>query len=97
MMPAGSTLGLHTDATHHGQRPWRRVSSLVYFLDGCEGGELVISGDTVTPTANMAAMFAASQLHEVLPTGTARRTLSLFAWEIDHGEKENTSAQFQEE
>ena len=96
LMPAGSSLGPHTDATHHPQRPWRRLSSLVFFLDDCGGGELICGDETIAPRANTAARFAACQLHQVLPVVTDRKTLSLFAWEIDHGPKQNTSAQFQE-
>jgi predicted 2-oxoglutarate/Fe(II)-dependent dioxygenase YbiX len=94
-MPAGSALGRHVDASHHPQRPWRRVSSVVCFLDDCDGGELVVEGDTINPIAGLAASFPSNQSHEVLPVKTDRRTISLFAWEIDHGEKQNTSAVFE--
>ena len=94
LMPPGVALGLHTDATHHPQKPWRRLSSLVYFLDDCTGGELVVADQYIAPRANMAAAFRANQLHEVLTTQSDRRTLSLFAWAIDHGTKGNTSANF---
>jgi predicted 2-oxoglutarate/Fe(II)-dependent dioxygenase YbiX len=67
----------------------------VYFLEDCDGGELVIGSERVMPLAGTAVMFAANQWHEVLTTNQDRRTLSLFAWEIDHGAKENTSAYFE--
>ena len=95
LMPAGTALGRHLDATHHPGKPWRRVASLVYFLEDCDGGELVIGSERVMPLAGTAVMFAANQWHEVLTTNQDRRTLSLFAWEIDHGAKENTSAYFE--
>jgi len=95
LMPSGVSLGKHTDATHHPQRPWRRLSSLVYFLDDCEGGELTFNNQKVTPKANTAVTFPVSQIHEVQLAITDRRTLSLFTWELDCGLKNCTSAQFE--
>ena len=95
LMPAGTSLGRHTDATHHPGKPWRRLASLVYFLDDCDGGELVVDWAIVTPRAGRAATFAANQKHEVLPVKSPRKTLSLFAWTIDDGPKHNTSAEFE--
>ena len=95
LMPTGTSLGRHTDATHHPQKPWRRLASLVYFLDDCEGGELVIEGATIKPTAGMAATFSANQMHEVQQVISDRRTLSLFVWDVDKGPKKNTSAEFE--
>lgn len=93
-MPVGTSLGLHLDATHHPNKPWRRVASLVYFLESCEGGELVVEGQTVFPVAGDAALFSAHQWHQVLTTRSDRRTLSLFAWEYDPTEKHSTTATF---
>lgn len=94
LMPAGTSLGIHKDATHHGQRPWRRLASLVYFLEDCDGGELVIEGEEIKPVANMAVTFPSQQSHEVLAAISDRKTLSLFVWEVDYGPKETTSATF---
>lgn len=94
LMPRGCELGEHRDAAFAGHRPWKRTGSLVYFLDRCEGGELVVEGEVITPEPNMAVMFAGSQLHSVKMTRTSRRTLSLFSYVIDRGHKTTTRAQF---
>jgi len=94
-MPTGSSLDQHVDASHHPQKPWRRVSSLVYFLEDCSGGELVVMGEVISPHAGMAVSFESNQNHEVLNVLSERRTISLFAWDIDYGKKKNTSAVFE--
>lgn len=94
LMPAGVSLGSHKDATHSAQRPWRRTGSLVYFLNDCEGGELVVEGEVIQPQANMAVQFPGSLRHEVKEAATDRYTLSLFSYVVDSGEKRTISAQF---
>lgn len=94
LMPAGSELGEHRDAEFHPRKPWRRVASLVYFLNECEGGALIVNGEHVFPIPNMAVILPSQELHQVQKTESDRKTLSLFAWEIDHSEKTTTSAQF---
>ena len=93
-MPPGTRLGRHLDASHHPQRPWRRVASCVYFLEDNLAGELVVDTESVTPKANTAAIFPADTWHEVRACWQPRRTLSLFVWQIDTGEKTRTSAEF---
>lgn len=95
LMPAGTNLGRHTDASHHAQKPWGRVSSLVYFLEDGDGGELLMDGERIYPQANLALAFPSDIPHEVLRTNRDRKTLSLFSWELDAGEKSSTSAQFE--
>lgn len=95
-MPPGVALGNHVDATHHPVRPWRRVGSLVFWLNDCNGGELIVSGEKITPKAGLAALFRADQPHEVLTTHTSRKTLSLFCWTLDAGPKSRTAALFSE-
>ena len=94
LMPPGTALGTHTDATHHPLQPWKRLESLVYFLDTCEGGELIVEGKRIAAEAGNAVRFQANRQHEVLTTRTTRRTLSLFVREIDDGTKTSTRAEF---
>jgi hypothetical protein len=93
-MPSGCELGEHQDAAFAGHREWRRTGSLVYFLEGCVGGELIVAGDVIEPVANMAVMFSGSQLHSVNKTHSPRRTLSLFSYVESAAEKTTTRAQF---
>lgn len=94
LMPPGAWLGEHCDAESHPTRPWRRVWSLVCFLNDCVGGELLIDGQVIQPQKNTAVLFDASKLHEVKETQSDRRTLGVFYWEVDHRAKGPTSAQF---
>lgn len=97
LMPRGTSLGQHLDAESHPIKPWRRVASMVYFLEDCDGGELVVDGqEPVEPEDNLAVLFAANQWHRVDEVRSTRRTLSLFAWAIDNGPKARTSALFTE-
>jgi hypothetical protein len=56
---------------------------------------LVVDGEILVPQAGMAASFDSQISHEVLPVESARRTLSLFVWEVDHGKKQDITAQFE--
>jgi len=94
LMTRGVSLGEHTDASHHPIRPWRRLQSLVYFLNNCVGGELMIGEKAIRPRCGDAVMFDANQLHHVREALSERKTLSLFSWALDDGPKINTSAQF---
>lgn len=94
LMTPGVSLGKHQDATHHPQRPWRRLSSLVYFLEDSSGGDLLIDSHVINPRRNTAVTFPASKWHEVTEATQSRRTLSLFSWAIDHGGKLRTTAEF---
>ena len=95
LMPEGCDLGFHTDAEFHPTKPWRRVASLVYFLETTSGGELIIDGRKHNPIQNRAIMFKADLRHGVQQTTQRRRTLSLFAWTRDSGTKTTTRAQFE--
>jgi hypothetical protein len=96
LMPAGTALGRHLGRDTSSRQTLAACGvPRVYFLEDCDGGELVIGSERVRPLAGTAVMFAANQWHEVLTTNQDRRTLSLFAWQIDHGTKENTSAYFE--
>lgn len=100
LMTAGSDLGWHRDAEYHPRKPWKRIASLVYFIHGCEGGALEIKDSDrvtrVTPHTNTAVVLPSQMLHRVEPVLTSRRTLSLFAWQVDSSEKTTTQAQFTE-
>ena len=85
LMPVGSSLGKHVDAERHPLHSWRRVASLVYWLEDCKGGELVAEDNTILPTSNIAAVLQSDEVHEVLQCKSPRRTLSLFAWQICSG------------
>lgn len=95
LMPEGCSLGFHVDAEFHPIKPWRRVASLVYFLETTQGGNLIIDGRRHYPIKNSAVMFKADLRHGVEATIEPRRTLSLFAWTLDSSSKTTTRAQFE--
>jgi len=96
LMPAGTHLGEHKDATHHPRLNWKRLESLVYFLEDGEGGELIVEGQAIVPRKNTAVIFAANQSHSVTMTLRDRKTLSLFVFDHDEGVKGTTTATFTE-
>ena len=111
MMPPGGFLGRHLDAECHPIRPWRRTHSIVMGVNSAwnpdHGGKLVIESnldsqpDTIIfPEPGQAVIFeTAGQWHEVTQVATDsqwRKTLALFAWQIDHKCDGRTSANFQE-
>ena len=96
LMPVGTSLGEHVDATYHPIRPWKRIASLVYFLNTCDGGSLVVNSRAIEAKANTAAIFEANQPHWVTETKTDRKTLSLFVWQESTEPKGRTSALFKE-
>lgn len=104
MMPPGGFLARHLDAECHPIRPWRRTHSIVMSVNSewCDefGGQLWIDGElTVTPSAGTAVVFATpGQLHEVQPVRLHaprwRKTLALFAWQVDDNCTGDTAANF---
>lgn len=111
MIPPGGFLGRHLDAECHPIRPWRRTHSIVMGVNSAwnpdHGGKLVIESnldrqpDTIIfPEPGQAIIFeTAGQWHEVTQVATDsqwRKTLALFAWQIDHKCDGRTSADFQE-
>lgn len=105
-MPAGGFLARHLDAECHPIRPWRRTHSIVMSVNSSwrpeQGGELVIEGETtVVPKLGTAVIFHTPGVwHEVLPVSQGfnafRKTLALFAWQMDYNCDGQTSANFGE-
>jgi hypothetical protein len=105
MMPPGGFLGRHLDAECHPIRPWRRTHSIVLGVNSAWGelcgGELVIEPDTIIGVKpGRAVIFeTAGTWHQVNRvntdvSGLYRKTLALFAWQIDHNCDGGTSANF---
>ena len=105
MMPPGGFLGRHLDAECHPIRPWRRTHSIVMSVNSASGelcgGELVIEPDTIIGVKpGRAVIFeTAGTWHQVNRvntdvSGLYRKTLALFAWQIDHNCDGGTSANF---
>ena len=105
MMPPGGFLGRHLDAECHPIRPWRRTHSIVMGVNSAWGelcgGELVIEPDTIIGVEpGRAVIFeTAGTWHQVNRvntdvSGLYRKTLALFAWQIDHNCDGGTSANF---
>jgi Rps23 Pro-64 3,4-dihydroxylase Tpa1-like proline 4-hydroxylase len=106
MMPPGGFLGRHLDAECHPIRPWKRTHSIVLGVNSAWGelcgGELVIEPDTIIGVEpGRAVIFeTAGTWHQVNRVNTDvsrlyRKTLALFAWQIDHNCDGGTSAKFQ--
>ena len=107
MMPPGGFLGRHLDAERHPIRPWRRTHSIVLGVNSAWGelcgGELIIEPDTVIGVQpGRAVIFeTAGAWHQVSRVSTDvselyRKTLALFAWQIDNNCDGRSSANFQE-
>jgi len=105
MMPPGGFLARHVDAEYHPIRRWRRTHSIVLSLSRNwreeYGGHLWIENEaTILPVFGTAIVFdTPGQLHEVLPVGMDapyRKTLALFAWQVDDNCTGDTSANFGE-
>lgn len=97
-MPPGSRLGRHVDAEYHPTKPWRRTSSLVLFLNRFCGGDLIVGNQEFSCSENRAFMFSSSIPHEVTEViQGARKSISLFSYEIDHGPKGSTRATFEQD
>jgi hypothetical protein len=110
MMPPGGFLGRHLDAECHPIRPWRRTHSIVMGVDqfwyDYNGGHLFLESNlnsepdvAILPKAGTATIFETpNQWHEVKhvsPTTIGyRKTLALFAWQIDHDFDGVASANF---
>lgn len=107
MMPPGGFLSRHLDAERHPLRNWRRTHSIVMSVNSAWddrycGGKLVLEGvGEFSPQAGQAVVFGTpGQWHEVTRvntdvTLTYRKTLALFAWQLDDGTTGSTSAQFE--
>ena len=100
MMPASGFLGRHLDAECHPIRPWKRTHSIVLSLNETIGGNLILEGvGKFSPEPGRVIVFeTASQWHEVTQVAADsqwRKTLALFAWQIDHNCDGRTSANFQ--
>ena len=100
MMPPGGFLGRHLDAECHPIRPWRRTHSIVLSLSETLGGNLILEGvGKFAPEPGRVIVFeTANQWHEVTRVSddsSWRKTLALFAWQIDHNCDGRTSANFQ--
>lgn len=103
MMGPGGFLGRHLDAECHPIRMWRRTHSVVMSLSRNwreeYGGHLWIENDAaILPIFGTAIVFdTPGQLHEVLPVSADapyRKTLALFAWQVDDNCTGDTSANF---
>ena len=110
MMPPGGFLGRHLDAESHPIRLWRRTHSIVMSVNSewnaaKWGGELRLEPDTiVSPESGTAVVFTTKdQWHEVLPVTDCqssccnpfRKTLALFAWDLDWMPDGKKSATFE--
>jgi hypothetical protein len=106
MMPPGGFLARHLDAECHPIRPWKRTHSIVMSINSAWGelcgGELIIEPDTMIGVEpGRAVIFeTAGTWHQVNRvntdvSGLYRKTLALFAWQIDHNCDGRTSANFQ--
>lgn len=106
MMPPGGFLGRHLDAECHPIRPWRRTHSIVMGVNSewCPemGGGLAIEGQAIiTPQCGRAVIFETPDTwHEVYPVSHGfqvyRKTLALFAWQVDTDCGGKTHADFRE-
>lgn len=85
-------LSRHLDSTHHPITKWKRIASVVLFINSewkeDWGGELKLwNGERVLPKQGRVIIMATTDtsFHEVLPvTGPeARKTLAMFWWNID--------------
>jgi Rps23 Pro-64 3,4-dihydroxylase Tpa1-like proline 4-hydroxylase len=109
MLPPGGFLARHLDAECHPIRPWKRTHSIVLGVNSewqtPDGGQLTLESnldskadEEIFPQSGQAIIFETSnQWHEVKPvTGSGfRKTLALFAWQIDRNCDGRTSANFQ--
>ena len=105
MMGPGGFLCRHLDAERHPIRPWRRTHSVVMGINSDwrseMGGELSIEGEAViSPRSGQAVIFETpAAWHEVLPVNHGfavyRKTLALFAWQLDDSGVGAWSAKFQ--
>jgi len=90
-MNQGVELDQHLDAERHPLQPWRRMVSMVLYLDTCEqGGELDFvdaSGNLlqrIKPVKNRVVVFkTARNYHRVRAADSVRRSLCLFFWTVD--------------
>lgn len=104
-MPTGSSLGLHLDSDHHPNTGWRRAANAVLYLNRTWepdwGGEFELwNADgseclkTIAPAFNRMVLFAPSDIawHAVAPVlgPETRKTLTVFFWRHDHGERERS-------
>ena len=104
MMPPGGFLASHLDAECHPIREWKRTHSIVMSVNSewkeYDCGQLWIEDHgTYLPAIGTAVIFeTVGCRHEVLPvSGYAshhRKTLALFAWQVDHDCDGMTSANF---
>ena len=105
MMPPGGFLARHLDADRHPIRKWRRTHSVVMAVNTSWGelcgGELVLEDVGIFGVEpGQAVVFStAGQWHSVNRvntdiSGLHRKTLALFAWEMDHDCDGSTSATF---
>ena len=108
MMPPGGFLARHLDAECHPIRPWRRTHSIVLGVNSewqfSDGGQLTLESNLdseadkeIFPRSGQAIIFETlNQWHEVKPvTGSKfRKTLALFAWQVDYDCRGETSAEF---
>jgi len=111
-MPPGGFLARHLDAECHPIRTWRRTHSIVMGVNSSwdpeHGGQLILESNLdsepntiIFPRPGQAIIFeTANQWHEVKPVSANatqyRKTLALFAWQIDDNSTGNTSANFGE-
>lgn len=110
MMPPGGFLGRHLDAECHPIRAWRRTHSIVMSVNSAWGescgGQLSLESNLdseadkeIFPRSGQAIIFETlNQWHEVKPvTGSKfRKTLALFAWQVDHDCDGRTAANFKD-
>jgi len=97
----GGSLGLHLDSERHPLMPWRRVATVLLYLDTTDGGELELTDQTgnvyrsIASVENRLTMFRTeNQWHRVAKTNSLRRSICLFYWTFDDTAKGLSTATF---
>lgn len=96
-LPDGVGLDWHKDAAWHPLKPWKRQATAILYLDN--GGSLKFRGptpvDDVVPEPGRVVVFENSEFYDhcVLPAAR-RRSLAVFFYSVDHGEKGRSQAEF---
>ncbi len=101
-IPPGPGLPAHLDADTHQRLGLKRtLSASLYISENWLeewGGELVICGERITPFPGRLVVFRSDQLHEVLPvscpTGETRKSLALFWYSVQAGNRDRMQADF---
>ena len=85
----GGNLGLHLDSERHPLQPWKRVASVILYLDTTDGGQLELTDESgnatqrIEPIENRLVRFETEgQWHRVAVTRSVRRSVCLFFWKL---------------